>query len=69
MELRGSASRLARARHCRGVGEGTGNSVMEQHRARSRATILRLANSLAAEEPLRTTFLSAPAVAKILGDG
>ena len=49
--------------------ESTGNRVaVEQHRARSRATILRLANSLAAEEPLRTTFLSAPAVANILED-
>ena len=49
--------------------EGTGNRVaVKQHRARSRATILRLANSLAAEEPLRTTFLSAPAIANILGD-
>jgi tetratricopeptide (TPR) repeat protein len=48
---------------------GTGNRVaVARHRARSRATILRLANSLAAEEPLRTTFLAAPAVAPILGD-
>jgi len=49
--------------------EGTGNrGAVEQHRERSRATIRRLANSLAAEEPLRTTFLSAPAVANILGE-
>jgi hypothetical protein len=49
--------------------EGTGNSVaVAHHQARSRATILTLANSLAAEEPLRTTFLAAPAVARILGD-
>ena len=49
--------------------EGTGNNVaVAHHHARSRATILTLANSLAAEEPLRTTFLSAPAVARILGD-
>jgi hypothetical protein len=48
---------------------GPGNRVaVERHCAHSRATILRLANSLAAEEPLRTTFLSAPAVAHILGD-
>ena len=36
------------------------------HRELSRATIRQLANSLPAEEPLRQTFLSAPAVAKIL---
>jgi hypothetical protein len=49
--------------------EGTGNrDAGEQHRVHSRATIHRLANSLAAEEPLRTTFLSAPAIAHILGD-
>jgi hypothetical protein len=48
---------------------GTEKSAeVAHHRARSRATILRLANSLAADEPLRTTFLSAPAVANILGD-
>jgi hypothetical protein len=33
----------------------------------SRATILRLANSLPEEEPLRKIFLSAPAVARVLG--
>jgi len=48
---------------------GRGNSVAAaHHRAHSRATILSLANSLAPEEPLRTTFLSAPAVTEILGD-
>ena len=48
---------------------GTGNSVAAaHHQARSHATLLTLANSLAADEPLRTTFLSAPAVANILGD-
>ncbi|MDB6106969.1 MAG: transcriptional regulator, putative ATPase, winged helix family [Gammaproteobacteria bacterium] len=35
----------------------------------SRATILRLANSLPAEEPLRQIFLEAPAVARILNRG
>jgi hypothetical protein len=35
----------------------------------SRATILRLANSLPAEEPLRQIFLAAPAVARILNRG
>jgi hypothetical protein len=36
------------------------------HRESSRATILRLANSLPEEEPLRDIFLSAPAVARVL---
>jgi hypothetical protein len=46
-----------------------GNTALaEQCREHSRATILSLANSLAAEAPLRTTFLSAPNVANILGD-
>jgi tetratricopeptide (TPR) repeat protein len=36
------------------------------HRHSSRATILRLANSLPADEPLRKIFLSAPAVARVL---
>jgi DNA-binding winged helix-turn-helix (wHTH) protein/tetratricopeptide (TPR) repeat protein len=36
------------------------------HGEASRATILRLANSLPAEEPLRKMFLAAPAVASIL---
>jgi len=39
------------------------------HRDISRATILQLANSLPAEEPLRQIFLSAPAVARILNRG
>jgi len=36
------------------------------HRVASHATILRLANSLPAEEPLRELFVSAPTVAAIL---
>lgn len=40
----------------------------DQHRELSRATILKLADSLAAEEPLRNTFLSAPSVLKVLGN-
>jgi DNA-binding winged helix-turn-helix (wHTH) protein len=36
------------------------------HRDLSRATILRLANSLPEHEPLRKNFLSAPAVARVL---
>ena len=41
----------------------------ERHRALSREIVMKLANSLPAEEPLRQTFLSAPMVRKILGDG
>ena len=37
----------------------------EHHRELSRATILKLANSLPAEEPLRQIFLSAPAVKNV----
>ena len=40
----------------------------QRHREVSRATIMKLANSLPGEEPLRGTFLSAPEVRKILGD-
>ena len=42
--------------------------LAERHLARSRRTIIKLAHSLLAEEPLRQTFLSAPLVRKILGD-
>jgi DNA-binding winged helix-turn-helix (wHTH) protein/tetratricopeptide (TPR) repeat protein len=38
----------------------------EQHRASSRATIMRLANSLGSDEMLRRIFLSAPAIREIL---
>ena len=38
------------------------------HRELSRVTILKLADSLPAEEPLRRTFLSAPSVSRVLGD-
>ena len=41
----------------------------ERHRALSRETIMKLANSLPAEEPLRHIFLSSPMVSRILGDG
>jgi DNA-binding winged helix-turn-helix (wHTH) protein len=40
--------------------------VAEGHRELSRATIMKLANSLPADEPLRKTFLSAPVVQEIL---
>jgi hypothetical protein len=43
------------------------NAAAEQHRASSRATILRLADSLPHDEPLRVTFLSAPPVRQIVG--
>jgi len=41
----------------------------KKHRELSRATIMKLVNSLPVEEPLRRIFLSAPAIRKILGDG
>jgi hypothetical protein len=42
--------------------------LAQRHLALSRDTIMKLANSLPAEEPLRQTFLSAPAIRKILDD-
>jgi DNA-binding winged helix-turn-helix (wHTH) protein/tetratricopeptide (TPR) repeat protein len=42
--------------------------LAERHLALSRDTIMKLANSLLAEEPLRHIFLSAPVIHKILGD-
>jgi DNA-binding winged helix-turn-helix (wHTH) protein/tetratricopeptide (TPR) repeat protein len=42
--------------------------LAEQHRESSSATIMKLANSLPTDEPLRKTFLSAPLVRKILED-
>jgi tetratricopeptide (TPR) repeat protein len=49
------------------IEEESGNSEpARSHREISRATILRLANSLPEEEPLRKIFLSAPAVAQVL---
>jgi DNA-binding winged helix-turn-helix (wHTH) protein len=43
--------------------------VAEGHRELSRATIMKLANSLSADEPLRKTFLSAPVIQEILRSG
>jgi len=43
--------------------------VAEGHRELSRATIMKLANSLSADEPMRKTFLSAPVVQEILRSG
>jgi tetratricopeptide (TPR) repeat protein len=42
--------------------------LAERHLTLSRDTIMKLANSLPAEEPLRHIFLSAPVIHKILGD-
>ena len=43
--------------------------LAESQLALSRKTIMKLANSLPAEEPLRHIFLSAPKIRKILGEG
>jgi DNA-binding winged helix-turn-helix (wHTH) protein/tetratricopeptide (TPR) repeat protein len=49
------------------IEEESGNlESARSHRELSRATILRLANSLPEQEPLREIFLSAPAVLRIL---
>jgi tetratricopeptide (TPR) repeat protein len=49
--------------------ERTGDSELaEYHLGLSRATIMKLANSLPTEEPLRKTFLSDLVVRKVLGD-
>lgn len=40
----------------------------KKHRELSRATIVKLANSLPEEEPLRQIFLSAPLIRKVIGD-
>jgi len=39
----------------------------EASRGRAEACILKIANSFARDEPLRASFLSAPAVARVLG--
>lgn len=49
--------------------ERTGeNELAKSYLALSRETIMKLANSLPAKEPLRTTFLADPMVRKVLGD-
>jgi len=51
------------------LAQHAGNEELAAHnRELSRATILKLANSLPAEESLRNTFLSAPSVSKVLGN-
>jgi len=68
--LRGALGRLAGSLEAAEIDEDAGNLQSARlHRDVSRATILRLANSLPAEEPLRQIFLSAPAVARILNRG
>ncbi len=44
------------------------SELAEYHLGVSRDTIMKLANSLPTEEPLRKTFLSGPMVGKVLGD-
>jgi DNA-binding winged helix-turn-helix (wHTH) protein/tetratricopeptide (TPR) repeat protein len=51
-----------------GKGDAAEHPAAQHHRELSRATILRLANSVG-EETLRRIFLSAPMVRKIVGDG
>ena len=41
--------------------------LAERHLALRHDTIMKLANSMSAEDPLRTKFLSAPAIRKVLG--
>lgn len=43
------------------------DNAAEIHRTRAEAHILAIANSFAADEPLRQTFLAAPAVSRIVG--
>jgi DNA-binding winged helix-turn-helix (wHTH) protein/tetratricopeptide (TPR) repeat protein len=52
------------------IEEESGNSESARcHREVSRGTILRLANSLPEEEPLRKIFLSAPAISTLISSG
>ena len=50
---------------CRGLGDP---ESAERHLALSRETIMKLANSLPAEEPLRQIFLSAPKIREMLSE-
>jgi hypothetical protein len=43
--------------------------LADRHRELSRATIMKLANSLPADEPLWQTFLSAPLIRKVMDEG
>jgi hypothetical protein len=52
------------------LGELSGNrEVARRHLDSSRASIVRIADSLRLEDPLRMTFLAAPPVAEILATG
>jgi tetratricopeptide (TPR) repeat protein len=64
--VHGTAAALYAGRENDAVAE---HPAAEHHRELSRAIILKLADSLAAEEALRKTFLSAPAVRKVLAGG
>jgi hypothetical protein len=70
LEIEGRELPLAAWRvHATGaeISEQMGNSGLAEHHCQlSRATILKIANSLPAEEPLRQTFLSAPLVRSVL---
>jgi hypothetical protein len=49
--------------------QNSGNrDLAERHLALSRETVMKLANSLRTEEPLRQTYRSAPVIRKILGN-
>ena len=49
--------------------QNSGNrDLAERHLAFSRETVMKLANSLPTEEPLRQTYLSAPVIRKIVGN-
>ena len=49
--------------------QNSGNrDLAERHLALSRETVMKLANSLPTEQPLRQTYLSAPVIRKILGN-
>jgi hypothetical protein len=57
--------------HATGAGlfrDAGDRDLAERHQALSRETIMKLADSLPAEEPLRRTFLSTPTVGRILGN-
>jgi hypothetical protein len=49
--------------------QNSGNrDLAERHLALGHETVMKLANSLPTEEPLRQTYLSAPVIRKILGN-
>jgi hypothetical protein len=54
----------AAAKHYEGLGK---RDLADRHRDRSRVAILKLANSMAPNEPLRQTFLNSSQISEILG--